>query len=71
MIYLVTMYAAKCDVCGTSYYNEHHGWSCMASENDIAELMDNDNWHEYEGKHYCPDCFTTDSDDNVHLKPIP
>ena len=65
MIYPVEMYGAGCDNCGTEYYNDHHGWAAMNDRNGIWELMDNDDWIEDDGKHYCPDCFTHDDEDNL------
>ena len=63
MIHEEKCYCATCDNCGETYTDEHSGFSLYADENSCHEAMDNDSWYtgyddsEHKGKHYCPDCF--------------
>lgn len=38
---------------------------------DIFEMVGNESkWIEHEGKHYCPNCYEIDDEDNVVIKEI-
>lgn len=76
MIHPVTFYGATCDNCGKSWFNDHYGWSAMSDESSMKQMLSDDEWHfgdgqeGEEGKHYCPDCFEFDDDDQFILKPV-
>lgn len=70
MIHEVTMYSISCDNCNKDYYNDHHGWSAMNDQIGIQELVDEDDWHTEGEKHYCPDCFIIDDEDNLIIKKL-
>ena len=64
MIIKKYFYNVECDCC-----------HCLANEDcwqvDEAtakeDALDND-WREFEGKHYCPNCWKLDDDDNIVTK---
>ena len=56
-----------CDHCGETF-EDGRGWSCIVGDEDGSEILgeafDKD-WMELGGKHYCPDCYHWDDDDNI------
>ena len=69
MIYGITVYAAKCDNCGKELLEdeEYCGYN---SKDFLIDLMGDSNWHSEDDKHYCPDCYSFDDNDNlILLKP--
>ena len=57
-------YNVKCDRCGKLANEELWG-------NDVAfakEDADESGFIEVDGKHYCPDCYTIDDEDNIVVK---
>ena len=57
-------YNVKCDRCGNLANEEL--W-----RNDVAfakEDADESGFIEVDGKHYCPDCYTIDDEDNIVVK---
>ena len=67
MIQKVTMYTVICDNCGKDS-NADSDFSCW---NDMGwaqeEALESD-WIKEEDKHYCPDCYEYDDDDNLVIK---
>lgn len=63
----VTLY---CDNCNEQYMNDHSGFSIFVSEADANDEADNDGWHLHgdDDKHYCPECFTIDENDNLVIR---
>lgn len=61
------MYTVICDGCGKDVCDdtEYSGWSEEYYVEDIASEAD---WIEQDSKHYCPDCFEHDDDDNLIIK---
>lgn len=70
MIHEVTMFSISCDNCNEDYIESHNGWSAMNDQSSIQELADNDGWHTDDEKHYCPNCFTINDEDNLILKQV-
>ena len=68
MFYELIVYGVKCNCCGSKLEQEMH-WTDKDVTNDDA---DNFGWHMPDGlvseKHYCPDCWELDDDDNVIIK---
>lgn len=62
----VEMHTVICDNCqmDIGMYNEY---SCWNDENYAEENAMESDWHRQEDKHYCPDCYTYDDDDNFIL----
>lgn len=60
---LMTVYS--CDNCGERLTdgNDHVGYI----DEDIWDVCDH-GWIEHEGKHYCPNCYAWDDDDNLIIK---
>lgn len=55
----------ECDNCG-DHYEDGHGFAIFVDEGSVNP--EDDDWHEIDGKHYCPDCHTIDDDDNLIIK---
>lgn len=68
MIKTVTMYTIICDNCGRDSA-EGSEYSCWNEEDFAWDTANEDGWEEHEGKHYCPDCFDCDEEDNLIIKP--
>lgn len=59
-----------CDNCQNLYTDEHSGFSAWNDESAAMEYATEDMWVEEENKHYCPDCYEYDNEDNFIIKPI-
>lgn len=75
MINKIECVTCDCDICGDIYENMHSGFSIFVGEAELFEDMDSDgSWHEgdgtqgEEGKHYCPECFEINDEDEFVLK---
>lgn len=67
MIYQVTMYGAKCDGCGEEI--RFMGEYSAISERECVEDMLRESDYQFDGnKHYCPDCWAYDDNDNIVFK---
>ena len=54
-----------CDCCGEQYRNEE-GFVSYVGDEDGSQIWNDaykDGWLEFGGKHYCPDCYSFDKDD--------
>ena len=54
-----------CDCCGEEYRNDE-GFVCYVGDEDGSQIWDdadNDEWLEFGDRHYCPDCYSFDKDD--------
>lgn len=67
MIYPITMYAAKCDGCGKDVRLMGE-YAALVDKESVREDLMNSEYHEDGDKHYCPDCWTYDDNDNVIFK---
>lgn len=73
MIEEVTMYTVVCDNCGKDS-NENADYSCYNDKHRAEETAVENEWYKEigkgeENKHYCPDCFHFDDDDQLIIKP--
>lgn len=68
MINEVKMYNIKCDRCGaiSTEGDEISGWDNAGFAIDCA--IDSD-WVEMGSKHYCPNCYEYNYDDELVIKP--
>ena len=57
-------YNVECDRCGKLSDEEH--W--RVDEDLSKENADESGFIEVDGKHYCPDCYTIDDEDNIVIK---
>jgi len=64
MIKEVTMYTVICDNCGKDLC-EGQEFSCWNDDLTAHELAMEENWIKEESKHYCPDCYDYDDNDNL------
>ena len=66
MILKEIFYAVKCNRCGT--INEGGDYSYFSQESDAVESATESEWCEFNGKHYCPNCFTFTDEDLEEIK---
>ena len=64
MIKEVTMYTVVCDNCGKDV-NEWEEYSCWNDAHFAQEIAMEADWIKEGDKHYCPDCFSYDDNDNL------
>lgn len=69
MIVEVEMYTVECDNCKTVSGADSE-FSCWGDKAIALEDAIENNWIEHEGKHYCPNCYTIDDDDNITIKKV-
>lgn len=64
MIKEVKMYTVICDNCGKDVNAdaEYSAWSDTQFTEDMALEA---GWHKEDDKHYCPDCFSFDDEDEL------
>lgn len=68
MIIKEIFYAIKCDRCGA--INNEDDTSFWSEESTAENQAIDDEWAYEKGKHYCPNCFTTDEEtDEIIVKP--
>lgn len=67
MIQEVKMFTVVCDSCGKDVCQnaEYSAWNEKRYAEDVA--MESD-WLKDNDKHYCPDCFTYNDEDNLVVK---
>ncbi len=71
MIKEVKMFTVICDNCGLSSGEEYDSeYSAWGDKNSALEDAINGDWIEEGHKHYCPNCFSYDDNDNLILKKI-
>ena len=64
MIQTVEMFTVVCDNCGKDA-NENSDYSCWNdTETALDQAMESD-WHEKDMKHYCPNCYSMNDDDEI------
>lgn len=64
MIQEVKMFTVVCDNCGEDI-GATSEYSCWNDEFYAEEKAMDSDWHREGDKHYCPDCFSHDDDDNL------
>jgi len=69
MIKSIEMFTIVCDNCKKDLCSGHE-YSAWGHAGYVEEMADEDNWHKEDDKHYCPDCYSWDDDDNLVLKMI-
>ena len=66
----VESYNIVCDCCGESFH-DGNDFVCFSDDPDGGLIRDEAltaNWLEIGDKHYCPDCYSIDDDDNIVTK---
>lgn len=67
------IYSAQCDVCKTDFEHSFEGWTSFMNRDMMTERMVDQEWYfgdgeqGEDGKHYCPDCYHIDEEDNFNL----
>lgn len=67
MIAKVEMYTIVCDNCGVDIASMQD-YSCWHDSDYAEQNADESDWIKEGDKHYCPDCFSYDDDDNIIIK---
>jgi hypothetical protein len=66
MIIKETFYGVECDACGKLF--EGYEYSFWSDENYALENATDSEWIKDDKKHYCPDCYSYDDNDNLIIK---
>jgi hypothetical protein len=70
MIQPITMYEAECDNCGEQYVT-YDGICAYHEAEQMKERLMEAEWHTDGDKHYCPECWSLNDNDEVVIKPKP
>ena len=68
MLQKVEMYTIVCDHCQKDIGSEDE-YSCWNDDSYAETNATESDWLRDNDKHYCPDCYSYDDDDNLILKP--
>lgn len=68
MIKEVKMYTVVCDNCGRDV-NENADYSCYNDKVFAQDVAMESDWLKEGDKHYCPNCYTYDDEDNLVVNP--
>lgn len=74
MIEEVKVWVASCDVCKEPRQNHEDYMPMFIDESECLDDIRNDEWligdgiEGEAGKHYCPECWSRDDEDVVHIK---
>lgn len=63
-------YGVQCDRCREIFENPISGFTLWCDTSQPMDEAQNYSWIEHEGKHYCPDCYEYDMNENVIIKPL-
>ena len=58
----------SCDNCDETYLADS-GFSIFTDKSSANEMCGNDDWFIEDSKHYCPNCWDLDKEDNLIIKP--
>ena len=67
MIKELTMYTVVCDSCGKDV-NEDAEYSCWNDKGYAEDIAMDSDWVTDGDKHYCPDCYHYNEDDDLIIK---
>jgi len=67
MIKELTVYTVVCDRCAKDI-NEGEDYTCWNDKEYAQECALEARWIKEDDRHYCPDCYTHDDDDNIVIK---
>ena len=68
MIKEVKSYFLRCDNCDKTYIESRNNYCIWLDASTAIEDAMNEDWIEHGGKHYCPNCYTIDDNDNITIK---
>ena len=68
MIKEVTTFSLICDNCNRLFMSSFEEFTLWVTESDAVEASIDDDWTKCNGKHYCPNCYELDDDDNIVIK---
>lgn len=69
MIKEVKMYTVICDNCGKDC-NADSEYSCWSDDTFARDCAMEDDWITEGDKHYCPQCYSYNDNDELELKPV-
>ncbi len=65
----VEMFTVVCDNCGEDI-GASSEYSCWNDSSYAEENAMESDWIKHDGKHYCPECYSYNDNDELILKPI-
>ena len=65
MIKEVTTFSLICDNCNRLFMSSFEEFALWVTESDAVEASIDDDQTKYKGKHYCPNCYELDDNDNI------
>ena len=68
MIKEVKSYSLICDNCGETYVENYCNYCVWLEPSMAIEYAKENEWIEHEDKHYCPNCYEIDINDNITIK---
>lgn len=68
MIKEVTAFSLICDNCNRLFMSSFEEFTLWVTKSDAVEASINDDWIEHKDKHYCPNCYELDDNDNIVIK---
>ena len=68
MLKEITLYTAICDRCEKDLMDAYV--LPFNSEVELQAGLEVERWHDTGQLHFCPDCYTTDQNGEIKLKPI-
>ena len=69
MILKVEMFTVRCDNCG-KLSGDDAEYSCWNDESTALDMASESDWIIEDDKHYCPDCYSYNDEDELTLKTI-
>ena len=70
MTYETIMYGIKCNRCQKIYEDSEGANLAVDRHGDLEESAQEDGWHVNGDRHYCPNCYTINENDEVVTKPL-
>lgn len=63
-------YGIQCDRCREIFEHPITGFTIWVDTGAAFEYAQEYSWIEHEGKHYCPECYEYDLNEEIVIKPI-
>lgn len=68
MIKEIESYCLLCDSCKRVFIDKYGIYSLYLDRLSPLEYAQAQGWIEHKDKHYCPECYEVDGDDNIIIK---
>lgn len=70
MTYETIMYGIKCNRCQAIYEDSEGANLAVDRHGDLEDSAQEDGWYVNGDRHYCPNCYTINENDEVVTKPL-